>query len=240
MLYVIFRGIVKGTPRVITLVGMILFMFGLCPAVLLAGQEDIFNAMSIVFYSVALLAFILALFKYVTWRRSGLIRPLPVLQLDHVTGEETRHRVLLGVRETATYGKTQPVVFTPPASGSQRVSVICRTCQQEMVFQVDSTEQFNKRRLRKILIWGGGLLLSIVLGIISTYAGQTKPMALWVYLVWYSHAILFFCSAGGILALFVYIGAKAVRLYPGHRVRFPEKNELAILYNAPGAAINNQ
>ena len=72
MFSILFRGMIKGSPRGIALAGGVLFMFGLCPVALLAGEEDILNVVSLIFYSVALFAFILALFNYLIWRRSGL------------------------------------------------------------------------------------------------------------------------------------------------------------------------
>jgi len=135
---------------------MVLFMFGLCPVVLLAGEEDAFNALSLVFYVGASFAFILALFKYLIWRSSGLFQPLPVLQLDHVARKETRLRPLWGVRETTTYGGTQSVVLAPSASGNQRAAVACKMCQQKALFEVDSLQLRMKKRLRTVFIWGGG------------------------------------------------------------------------------------
>lgn len=88
MFSIIFRGMIKGSPRIIAFVGVILVTFGLCPVALLAGEENILNALSLAFYSVALFAFTLALFKYLIWRRSGLLQHMPVLQLDHVDQKE--------------------------------------------------------------------------------------------------------------------------------------------------------
>lgn len=121
------------------------------------------------------------------------------------------------------------MVFTPPASESQRVAVVCRRCQKEVLFQVDSPQLRMQKRLRAIFTWGGGLMVSIALGLLSTYTGQATHMAWWVYLIWWGHTMLFFWSVGGIYTLVPYIGVKSPSLPPGHRVRFPEKNELILL-----------
>ncbi len=76
--------------------------------------------------------------------------------------------------------------------------------------------------------------MSIALGVVATYAGRATHMAWWVYLVWWSHTILFVCSAIGILVLFPYIGARSLSIPPGHQVRFSTKNELTLLYQTTG------
>jgi hypothetical protein len=152
MLYTMIRGLIKGTPRKLAMVCLVLFLFGMCSGVTLLGKYAFFNPGSLTFFAVALFVFIPASLKYLVWRKSGLLQPLPgravVLQLDHVTAVDTRYRPLLSVRETTTSGSTQAVVLTPPATGSQDVSVVCKACQQEAVFLVDSLQVRMQRRLR--------------------------------------------------------------------------------------------
>jgi hypothetical protein len=240
MLYIMIRGLIKGTPRTLAMVCLVLFLFGTCSGVISLGQYAFFNPGSIVFFAVALFVCIPALLKYLLWRKSGLIQPLPkkavVFQLDHVTSVETRYRPLLSVRETTTYGAKQAVILTPPETGSQDVSVVCKACQQEAVFRVDSLHVRMQRRLRTALIWGTGLVVALALGIVSSDAVQTEPAAGWVSLVRIVYIVLFLCSTIGIGTLLAYTGARYRKLPRGHRVRYPEKDELASLRSTLGTA----
>ena len=240
MFYVLIRGLIKGTPRKLVMVCLVLFLFGTCSGVALLGPYAFFNPGSIAFYIVALFVLIPALLKYLAWRRNGLIQPLPnkaiVFQLDHVTAIETRYRPFLSVRETTTYGATQAAIFTPPATGSQDVLVTCKACQKEAVFQVDSLKVRTERRLRTMLIWGSGLLLAIVLGIVSSDAVQPQPQAGWVSLARIVYIILFLCSTIGIGTLLAYVGARYKKVPRGHRVRYPEKDELEYVRSIAGVA----
>lgn len=240
MLYIMIRGLIKGTPRKLAMVCLVLFLFGMCSGVVLLGKYAFFNPGSLAFFAVAGFVAIPTLLKYLVWKRSGLIQPLPgkavVFQLDHVIAVETRYRPLLSVRETTTYGATQAVIFTPPATGSQDVSVVCKACQQAAVFQVDSLQVRAQRRLRTILIWGTALVLALALGIVSSDAVQPQPAADWVGLVRIAYIVLFFCSVIGIGTLLAYVGARYKRLPRGHRVRYPEKDELAYLRSTLSAA----
>ena len=233
MLYVMIRGLIKGTPRKLAMVCLVLFMFGMCSGVTLLGKYAFFNPGSLLFFAVAAFVAIPALLKYLVWKRSGLLEPLPkkavALQLDHVMAVETRYRPLLSVRETTTYGATQTVILTPPETGSQDVAVVCKACQQEAVFVVDSLQARLQRRLRTALIWGGGLLLAFALGIISSDAFQTEPIADWVNGLRIAYIILFLCSLIGFGTLLAYVGARYKKLPRGHRVRYPVKDELASL-----------
>lgn len=240
MFYTMIRGLIKGTPRKLATVCLVLLLFGTCSGVTLLGQYAFFNPGSIAFFAVALFVLIPASLKFLVWKKGGLIPPLPdkavVFQLDHVTEVEERYRPFLNVRETTTYGATQPVVLIPPATGSRNVSVVCKACQQEAVFQVDSLNMRMRRRLRTVLIWGTGLLLAIALGIVSSDAVQTEPAAGWVNLVRISYVVLFLCSTIGIGTLLSYVGARYRKVPRSHRVRYPEKDELAYLRKISGIA----
>lgn len=230
MFYIMIKGLITGTPRKLAMVSLILFLLGTCSSVALLGDYALLNPGSILFFSLALLLFVPVLGKYLIWRRMGLTQPLighaVLFQMDHITSVATRSRPVLGVRETTRSGYTQPVVLTPPPADSQNVTVACVVCQQEAVFLVDSLQVRQARRVRTALIWGGVLLLSLGLAVLSSDAVQPAPQAGWVGTARVLFFIMFLSGVIGFGTLLSYIGARYRKLPAGHRVRFPEKSEL--------------
>lgn len=220
------QGLIHGTPQKLIVTGYVLVMFGTCFGVVLVQQAGFFNALTIIFYVIALVAVIPAVVKYLAWRQTGLI-PLPnnaaLLLLDHIVRRETRERPIQGVRETTTYYRTQQAVFTPPAAGSQDVPVICATCQQQVVFRVDSLKARQQRRLRNGLLYGAMILVAIVLGVISS----TLALPDWAQTVTrVAFLILFVWGMFGLGILFSYVGVRVAKRPPHHRVRQPERVDL--------------
>lgn len=229
MIYTIIRGVIEGSPRKLTIASLILIAFGTCPGVALFERYGFLNPLSILCYGIALLVFLLALFKYLAWRRSGLTQSLPnqavLLQLDHMFLETrtTRARPVLGVRETTTHLATQPMVLPPPSLSSQDVLVRCTTCQQEVVLRVDSLQERKRRRLRTVLISGTSVAVAVTLGILSSNVAQTAGWVSWARI---GFLILLFCGTVGIGSLFTYVGARSVNVPRGHRVRLPTRVDL--------------
>jgi hypothetical protein len=227
MLYRIIRGAIEGSPRKLAIVGLIMVMFGTCPGVALFDKYGFVNPLLVFFYVVALLTFLLALFKYLAWIRDGATRALPnqgvLLQLDHVFQVTERDRPMLGVRERTTRFATQPVVLMPPATGSQKVSVACSTCQQEASFHVDSLPERRRRRLSTVLFSGIMIAIAVALGIVSSHATQAVGWVAWARI---GFLILLLCGTIGLGTLFSYVGARYAGIPRGHKVRHPEKDEI--------------
>jgi hypothetical protein len=75
----------------------------------------------------------------------------------------------------------------------------------------------------------------MALGIVGSDAVQTEPVADWVEWVRIAYILLFLCGTIGIGTLLAYVGTRYKKLPRGHRVRYPEKDELAYLRNTLNA-----
>jgi hypothetical protein len=249
MIYVLIKRILaipQTSPILLTLVGTIFLMFGTCFGIALLGNYNFINVASGFFFVLALLVFIPALINYLTWKRKGLLQPFPngtvVWQVDHIREtSRQRYRPLLSVREATTLLDSYQAVFTLPETGSQRVTIACATCQQEVPFVIDSLQRRRAKRISIALRAGIGLFVSIALGIWLSPLFQPLKAPDWVVWLRLVFVLLLFGSMGFLWIALAYSGVHSVA-GRGHRTRTPEKSELEryVATLAPASGFTSQ
>lgn len=198
---------------------------------MLIRDDGFLNAVTIMFYALALLVVIPAVLKYLDRRLRGLI-PLPnnavLLHLDHEVQHETRERPILGVRETTIRFRTQPVVFTRLAAESQDVPVICATCQQRVIFRVDSRRARRQSILRRGLTYGTMLVVSMVLAVVFiSDSAKVQTLPGWLGpVIGLGFLVLFVWGLVGVGILLNDGGVRRVDLPLYHHLRHPTRAEL--------------
>ena len=215
----------KTHPEQLSLMGAVFFMFGTCAGVSLLNHYSFLNPLAILFYALALLVFVPALFKYFFWGRQGLLQPFPdgtvLWQLNHVLS--ARSQYYPGMRVTTTEFYPQHVVFVLPKTGTQNMTVVCDTCQQEAMFRVDSLHMRKVRRVRMALISLAVLVVTIVLGVAIGPSLSPNTIS-WLWLIF---IVLLFGSIGFLWNALQYTGVSSVKLPRGHKAHpFLKKAEL--------------
>ncbi|GHO70759.1 hypothetical protein KSC_096510 [Ktedonobacter sp. SOSP1-52] len=205
----------KTHPERLSLMVAVFLMFGTCSGISLLNHYSFLNPLAILFYALALLVFIPALFKYVFWRRQGLLQPFPdgtvLWQLNHVLSVHSQHYP--AVRVTTTKFYPQHVVFVLPETGTQNMTIVCDTCQQEVLFRVDSLHMRKVRRIRIALISLAVLVVALVLGV--AIGPSLSPNSIsWLWLIFMA---LLFGSIGFLWVALQYTGVSVVKLPRGHK-----------------------
>ncbi len=244
MIYVTIKGfirvIIQGSPRLLILNSLIWILFGTSCGVIGLSINGFSNILTLFFLGWAAMEIVVALSRFALWRKQGLRRSLPdgttFLRMDHILQVQERTRLLLNVRETITRYHKQLVILAPPASDSQRIPVCCATCQQEMIFRVDSLGKRRAIRLRAVAIAALCLLAGLGLGIFSSAMFQPQPPADWANWVGLLSLVLLFCSLLATAYAVNYVGAVVVKAPIGHKVRQPEKADYEQFRQMVGSA----
>jgi hypothetical protein len=203
---------VSGPQRVLLYSLLWVLLGTACGLTGLGNEFGFLNPGSYFFFIIAGLLLILALVKYVLWKKNGLRETLPdgtiLVPFGHTD-----------IQPSGVIGKFVSFVLpiAPPATGSVPVTIPCPTCRQPLDFLVDSVQTRKATRLRFILISLGALLVGLALNIFLSplfLANADAPWVFWVRLVGY---IFLFLSGGYASALLQYTGVRIKQQFPkGH------------------------
>lgn len=242
-LYILVRTLITGSPRLLLLHSLVAIMlvaaFGSLLLWMPGNTWGFFNPCTWIFGVYAVPFLLVSLAKYAAGKGKEMGEFLPpgsvALLADHVLSVQQQDRLLLNVRETTTRMKVQPLQFTPPPTGEQMVPVKCSTCQQEMVFRVDSLQRRRQRRMQAIAIAVVCWILAAVVEYVIGLFVPADPKAGWIFYASLVPMLLIVVSGFCMAYLVNYIGVVA-KPTPGHKVRRPTREDVERLMHYNQAA----
>ncbi|GHO48182.1 hypothetical protein [Ktedonospora formicarum] len=205
----IITAFVSGPRRVFLYAALWVLMGASCGLIGLGNTLGFFNVVTGFFFIVAGLLLVLAVVKYILWRRNGLRETLPdgtvLVAIAHNDAQPGSSYAPPGSRNSYV------LPIAPVATASEPVTLLCPTCQKELNFQVASLQARKSRRLNLLLI----ALITFLIGLaINVFFSPLFPLAsqgwvFWVRLVGY--VFLFICGIY-ISGFFQYTGVSAGKL----------------------------